>query len=246
MTLECVYSGSFPFFVMHTILYIAWSRDLWHVLYLLICIQMVGVSKGIVACLIRGNIVMIFTSLYSSLYVTSLLPAKVWAILTIRKRSWGTSGRKTMIASYQALIPVVIWMSLNIAGVLQTIAMHDYMRHEAFYIFYWAIMIIAWRLFVKKYHMTKKEIHEEALEMQTESFKEHKKTAAMEASHREGVDILTESFEFRETEEALRIQTESKEHCQTETKQVIHEEALDMQTETDEFHQTEEVLEAST
>merc|ERR1712137_663284 len=126
----CVYAGTFPFFVMHTILYIAWSGDLWFVLQLLISIQMVGIAKGICACLIRGNIVMVFTSLYSSLYVTSLLPAKVWAILTIRRRSWGTSARKTMSASYQALIPVVVWMSLNVAGVLQTIATHNYMRHE--------------------------------------------------------------------------------------------------------------------
>merc|ERR1712196_602503 len=90
---------------MHTILYIPWSGELWNMLYLLICIQMVGLVKGIVGSFIRGNPIMIFTSLYSSLYITSLLPAKVWAILTIRKRSWGTSGRKNLLASYQALIP---------------------------------------------------------------------------------------------------------------------------------------------
>ena len=49
---------------------------------------------------------MIYMSLYSLLYITSLLPGKIYALLTIRKKGWGTSGRKFATKSYESVIPV--------------------------------------------------------------------------------------------------------------------------------------------
>lgn len=84
MTLEAVSTGFFPFFVIYTILSITWSGNLWTLMHLLIVIQLVGVIKGLFAALVRRNLVMVFMSLYSCLYVTSLLPSKIFAIVAGR------------------------------------------------------------------------------------------------------------------------------------------------------------------
>ena len=149
MVHESVISGIFPFFVMFTILSTVWSGNLWAILAVMILIQAVGLLKGIFAAIIRGSSVMIFMSLYSCLYVTSLLPGKIFAITTIRNKSWGTSGRKVLFCNYNAVMPVSVWALFIIAGMLKTLALNKYERRDEakylgcgvlFYIAYWVSM----------------------------------------------------------------------------------------------------------
>ncbi|KAM7382712.1 hypothetical protein PAMP_002431 [Pampus punctatissimus] len=94
MTYESIVSGVFPFFVTATIIQLFWTGTVWDILWILCCIQLIGLVKAAYACILRRDIVMMFMSLYSVLYMTSLLPAKYFAILTMNKSSWGTSGRR--------------------------------------------------------------------------------------------------------------------------------------------------------
>lgn len=65
---------------------------------------------------------MVFMSFYSVLYMSSLLPAKMFAIATINKSGWGTSGRKTIVTNFIGLIPITIWFTILFIGILYTIA----------------------------------------------------------------------------------------------------------------------------
>lgn len=120
MTYESIVSGLFPFFVTATIIQLFWTGTLWDILWILCTIQLIGLLKAAYACFLRGDLVMVFMSLYSALYMTSLLPAKYFAILTMNKSSWGTSGRRKMVGNYIPLLPLSIWAAILLGGLWYT------------------------------------------------------------------------------------------------------------------------------
>ncbi|XP_014012530.1 hyaluronan synthase 1-like [Salmo salar] len=121
MTYESIVSGVFPFFVTATIIQLFWSGTLWDILWVLCCIQLIGLIKAAYACILRRDLVMVFMSLYSALYMTSLLPAKYFAIITMNKSSWGTSGRRKMVGNYIPLLPLSVWAAILLGGSCYTI-----------------------------------------------------------------------------------------------------------------------------
>ncbi|XP_073703992.1 hyaluronan synthase 1 [Garra rufa] len=170
MTYESIVSGIFPFFVTATIIKLFWTGTLWDILWVLCCIQLIGLIKAAYACILRQNVVMVFMSLYSALYMTSLLPAKYFAIITMNKSSWGTSGRRKMVGNYIPLLPLSVWAAILLAGLGYTIyreskvdwtteAKKEEIKFLIFgsvaYVCYWLIMIsLYWvwfrRLFRKR------------------------------------------------------------------------------------------------
>ncbi|KAM9806669.1 hyaluronan synthase 1 [Syngnathus typhle] len=121
MTYESIVSGVFPFFVTGTIIRLFWTGTLWDILWVLCCIQLIGLVKAAYACILRRDLVMVFMSLYSALYMTSLLPAKYFAIITMNKSSWGTSGRRKIVGNYMPLLPLSVWAVVLLSGLLYTI-----------------------------------------------------------------------------------------------------------------------------
>ncbi|KAF1387735.1 hypothetical protein PFLUV_G00083050 [Perca fluviatilis] len=121
MTYESIVSGIFPFFVTATIIQLFWTGTLWDILWILCCIQLIGLVKAAYACILRRDMVMVFMSLYSALYMTSLLPAKYFAILTMNKSSWGTSGRRKIVGNYMPLLPLSVWAAILLGGLGYTI-----------------------------------------------------------------------------------------------------------------------------
>ncbi|XP_068616229.1 hyaluronan synthase 1-like, partial [Brachionichthys hirsutus] len=121
MTYEAIVSGIFPFFVTATIIQLFWTGTLWDLLWILCCIQLIGLVKAAYACILRGDIVMLFMSLYAALYMTSLLPTKYFAILTMNKSTWGTSGRRRIVGNYMPIIPLSVWAAILLGGLGYTI-----------------------------------------------------------------------------------------------------------------------------
>ncbi|MBN3316592.1 HYAS3 synthase, partial [Atractosteus spatula] len=121
MTYESVVTGFFPFFLIATVIHLFYRGRVWNILLFLLTVQLVGMIKATYACFLRGNVVMIFMSLYSLLYMSSLLPAKMFAIATINKAGWGTSGRRKIVVNFIGLIPVTVWFAILLGGVGYTI-----------------------------------------------------------------------------------------------------------------------------
>ncbi|XP_059194465.1 hyaluronan synthase 1 [Centropristis striata] len=165
MTYESIVSGIFPFFVTATIIQLFWTGSLWDVLWILCCIQLIGLVKAAYACILRRDMVMVFMSLYSALYMTSLLPAKYFAIITMNKSSWGTSGRRKIVGNYMPLLPLSVWTAILLSGLGYTIykesqldwstpAKIEETKFIVFgcvaYVFYWLLMIcLYWAWFRK-------------------------------------------------------------------------------------------------
>ncbi|XP_060109857.1 hyaluronan synthase 3 [Heteronotia binoei] len=125
MTYESVVTGFFPFFLIATVVQLFYRGRVWNILLFLLTVQLVGILKATYACFLRGNAEMIFMSLYSLLYMSSLLPAKMFAIATITKAGWGTSGRKTIVVNFIGLIPVSIWVAVLLGGLAYTAYCQD-------------------------------------------------------------------------------------------------------------------------
>ncbi|XP_059413157.1 hyaluronan synthase 1-like [Carassius carassius] len=172
MTYESIVTGIFPFFVTATIIKLFWTGTLWDILWVLCCIQLIGLIKAAYACILRQNPVMLFMSLYSALYIISLLPTKYFAMITMNKNSWGTSGRLKMVENYIPLVPLSVWAAILLAGLGNTIYREsiekwttDEKKEEikflilgsAAYVCYWLAMIFFcwlwfWRLYGKHSH----------------------------------------------------------------------------------------------
>uniref|UniRef100_A0A3B4BMW3 Uncharacterized protein n=1 Tax=Periophthalmus magnuspinnatus TaxID=409849 RepID=A0A3B4BMW3_9GOBI len=121
MTYESVVTGFFPFFLVATVIHLFYRGRLWNILLFLLTVQLVGMVKATYACFLRGSLVMIFMSLYSLLYMSSLLPAKIFALLTINKAGWGTSGRRKIVVNLIGAVPVTVWALVLLGGVVYTI-----------------------------------------------------------------------------------------------------------------------------
>ncbi|KAG7263694.1 hypothetical protein CRUP_007762 [Coryphaenoides rupestris] len=121
MTYESVVTGFFPFFLVATVIHLFYRGRLWNILLFLLTVQLVGMVKATYACFLRGSLVMIFMSLYSLLYMSSLLPSKIFALLTINKAGWGTSGRRKIVVNFIGAVPVTVWGVVLLGGVAYTI-----------------------------------------------------------------------------------------------------------------------------
>uniref|UniRef100_A0A3P8TBE6 Hyaluronan synthase 1 n=1 Tax=Amphiprion percula TaxID=161767 RepID=A0A3P8TBE6_AMPPE len=165
MTYESIVSGIFPFFVTATIIQLFWTGTLWDILWVLCCIQIIGLFKSLYACILRRNIVMVFMSLYSVLYMTSLLPAKYFAILTMTKSSWGTSGRRKIVGNYIPLLPLSVWAAILLGGLAYTSyreSLLDWSTDEkkletqflifgsAAYVSYWLFMLLLYWIWFRR------------------------------------------------------------------------------------------------
>ncbi|KAJ8287666.1 hypothetical protein COCON_G00003250 [Conger conger] len=165
MPYEAIVSGIFPFFVTATVIKLFWTGSVWDIIWVLCCIQIIGLIKAFYACLLRKNFIMIFMSLYSMLYMTSLLPAKYFAILTMNKSSWGTSGRRKIVGNYIPLLPLTIWLAILLAGLCYTIyreTLEDWstpakqleiqylIYGSVSYVLYWLFMILLYWAWFRK------------------------------------------------------------------------------------------------
>ncbi|XP_036372099.1 hyaluronan synthase 2-like [Megalops cyprinoides] len=162
MTYEAVITGFFPFFLITTAIRLVFNGRLWDILLFLLMVQLVALIKASLASWLRRNIVMLFMSFYSVLYMSSLLPAKIFALVTINKSGWGTSGRKNLVVNFVGFIPISIWFTIFIIGIIYTFV--DEMEHvfpmsemtivaigTAVYISYWVILCVLYKVMVSKW-----------------------------------------------------------------------------------------------
>merc|ERR1712014_367029 len=95
--------------------------EVWNIIWMLCTIQAMGILKGLFASILKRDPVMFYMSVYGVFYMTSLLPSKYFAMITINKKSWGTSGRKTILKNYNSLIPLAVWAAILLPGLIYSI-----------------------------------------------------------------------------------------------------------------------------
>uniref|UniRef100_A0A8C6SLP5 Hyaluronan synthase 2 n=1 Tax=Neogobius melanostomus TaxID=47308 RepID=A0A8C6SLP5_9GOBI len=143
MTYEAVITGFFPFFLIATAIQLFYQGRLWNILLFLLIVQ-----------LLRGNIVMVFMSFYSVLYMSSLLPAKM----------------KTIVVNFIGLIPISVWFSILFIGIIYTVILQTkkpfpdseklvLVIGAVVYASYWVILLTLYAVLINKCGKRKKETH---------------------------------------------------------------------------------------
>ncbi|CAM9768138.1 unnamed protein product, partial [Choristocarpus tenellus] len=67
--------------------------------------------------LFERNPLVLANVFYPLLYLTTLLPIKIFALFTMNNTGWGTSSRKKLVTNYCPVLSVVLWQ-LNLLAAL--------------------------------------------------------------------------------------------------------------------------------
>ncbi|ORX59452.1 hypothetical protein DM01DRAFT_1381059 [Hesseltinella vesiculosa] len=125
MAAELFYQGMYPFVLMFSIFYIMWVKSPWVLLMWLTSLSVIALLKTIYSCLVTFSPRFLLFPLYSIYYLFGLVPAKLWALISLWDVSWGTSARsaserKSESAFWFKLkqaLPLIIWFLLIFAGI---------------------------------------------------------------------------------------------------------------------------------
>lgn len=122
MTVDLVYMLVFPYIVMGYILYILFVGTVFELGFYITILFLIGLVKSIYGSICGKNVENMFYFLYSFVYITTVFPAKIWAMININDNSWGTSSRKVLNTeiSFDIIVPIV-WNLVLIGGVISNI-----------------------------------------------------------------------------------------------------------------------------
>ncbi len=97
MTVDIVYQTAYSLIVLSSLIYILTLQKIDTILYYFLVIIFMNVIKGLYAVILEKNTVYLLYSLYGVIYITLIIPSKIYAGLTLSDTSWGTSSRKNIL-----------------------------------------------------------------------------------------------------------------------------------------------------
>jgi hyaluronan synthase len=109
MTVDLIYVLVYPYIVMGYLQYILWYKTVFELGFYTGIVLFLGIVKSIYGTISSGRTENMFYFLYSFVYITSVFPAKIWALINIGDNSWGTSSRKLLShdVSFDIVIPIL-------------------------------------------------------------------------------------------------------------------------------------------
>ncbi len=119
MRTEMVYQLLFPIFLLATLINTIFRRSWFSLDLIIICIFLVPLVRILIVYkLFNASLKEIIWYLgYPIIFVSTLIPLKIYAVFTLGNISWGTSTRFSLIpANKKPLIPIVIWWLIIIGG----------------------------------------------------------------------------------------------------------------------------------
>jgi hyaluronan synthase len=123
MVIDLVYTLIYPFVVMGYLQYILWNGTVFDIGVYFTILLISGLIKSIYGLIKSKNIETLFYYLYGAIYISTVFPAKLWALATMTDTSWGTNSRKTesnsislQNYSYYWVIVYVLWNGSILSG----------------------------------------------------------------------------------------------------------------------------------
>jgi hyaluronan synthase len=94
LTVDILYQTAYSLIVLSSLIYIFTLRNLEVIVSYFMVILVTNFIKGIYASSIEGTTEYILYSLYGYIYISLIIPSKIYAGITLSDTSWGTSSRK--------------------------------------------------------------------------------------------------------------------------------------------------------
>ncbi|KAI8342717.1 nucleotide-diphospho-sugar transferase [Chlamydoabsidia padenii] len=125
MAAELFYQGMYPFVLIFSIFYILWAHSPWVLLVWLVSLLAISLIKTVYSVVVSGSFRFLAFPLYSIYYLLGLVPAKLWALISLWDVGWGTSARSAserkrenvLWLQIKQSLPVVVWSCVLLAGV---------------------------------------------------------------------------------------------------------------------------------
>ncbi|KAI7871581.1 nucleotide-diphospho-sugar transferase [Spinellus fusiger] len=125
MAAELLYQGFYPFVLIFSIFTILWSHTPIVLLIWITSLFAISSIKTIYSIIISRSIRFLAFPIYSLYYLFGLVPAKVWALISLWDVGWGTSARSAselkregvLLGQLKESLPIFIWMGLLLAGI---------------------------------------------------------------------------------------------------------------------------------
>ncbi|KAG2178638.1 hypothetical protein INT44_001791 [Umbelopsis vinacea] len=126
MAAELFYQGLYPFILMFSIFFTLWARVPLVLGTWLASLVGIGLIKMLYALIVSRNIRFLAFPLYSMYYLLGLVPAKLWALVSMWDVGWGTSARSAtelkretqIFLRFKEFLPILFWWSIMLAGVI--------------------------------------------------------------------------------------------------------------------------------
>ncbi|ORY95513.1 nucleotide-diphospho-sugar transferase [Syncephalastrum racemosum] len=126
MAAELFYQGVYPFVLLFSIFYILWAHAPFVLAVWLVSLMAIACIKTLYSLLVTRSLRFLAFPLYSVYYLIGLVPAKLWALVSLWDVGWGTSARSAaerkldnvFSRQLKEALPVIIWILLIMAGIL--------------------------------------------------------------------------------------------------------------------------------
>lgn len=131
MAAELFYQGIYPFVLLFSIFQILFSKSPFVLCVWLISLLLIACIKTIYSILVTLNLRFLAFPLYSLYYMFGLVPAKLWAIISLWDVGWGTSARSAaelkrenvFCSQFKEALPILAWLVLLLGGVAFNVTM---------------------------------------------------------------------------------------------------------------------------
>lgn len=144
MTVDITYTTLYPFIVMGYLLYVLYAGTTFELGLYLSIILFFGIVKSLYGAFLGTPENLLYFS-YGIVYLCVVFPAKLWALLTLKDISWGTSSRKSAFNSNFQIDFVFLlgWNVVLLAGII-----FNFVRSKAFdYDFFFLVIVLSiWTL----------------------------------------------------------------------------------------------------
>ena len=165
---QSILKSALPFFSMLAILSGVYSGNLYTVISLLLCVQFIGIARSLMSSMIRGSCIMIFSSLFPFLYISSLPSIMLLIVPSLCSKKWtkimrGHCNYATTCVVWGILFGIALLRSYTLNASKSDEDFKSDIRHVAYgavlVVLYWITMVLFWNIVIRSRNMKSKGVN---------------------------------------------------------------------------------------
>lgn len=133
MTFDITYQLFYPLIILGLVIYTMWKLSVSSIIIYFGLIFCISIIRSLYAVFLTNNWHYLLFYNYSLLYLTTIIPIKFYALLTLKDTSWGNLGRYKLNSSLiNEYITIGIWNILLLIGFIMTFNIDKIKYYEYF------------------------------------------------------------------------------------------------------------------
>lgn len=125
MAAELFYQGIYPFVLLFSIFNILYTKTPFVVIVWMMSLIAIACIKTLFSLVVSRSLRFLAFPMYSFYYMFGLVPAKLWAIISLWDVGWGTSARSAaelkrenvFCSKFKEALPIIVWVLILAGGI---------------------------------------------------------------------------------------------------------------------------------